>query len=230
MGTGGPQQARRRPSREHPWRAAERGAHPRPQPVIEAVQQLRPEGVVDDLCAGPHTYDRTVCRQVRETRRSRSSAASAAIPPCCCGGLEAWRWHTRSHFPRPIPDTQPFWDAAARTIAGPALRRLRRIPLDAAGVLPECYSWDFSWERLRESRFVYTFTVAHYVAVPSFVDDAPYVVAHVTIDGTDDRVRVISNVIDVPWEKVHVGMRVRVRFEDVTPGITLPKFAPLEQG
>ncbi len=34
--------------------------------VIEAVQQLRPEGVVDDLCEGPHTYDRTKCRQVRK--------------------------------------------------------------------------------------------------------------------------------------------------------------------
>jgi acetyl-CoA acetyltransferase len=34
--------------------------------VIEAVQQLRPGGVVDDLCHGPHTYDRTVCRQVHE--------------------------------------------------------------------------------------------------------------------------------------------------------------------
>jgi acetyl-CoA acetyltransferase len=33
--------------------------------VIEAVQQLRPEGVVDDLCRGPHTYDRSMCRQVR---------------------------------------------------------------------------------------------------------------------------------------------------------------------
>jgi acetyl-CoA acetyltransferase len=32
---------------------------------IEAVQQLRPEGVVDDLCAGPHTFDRATCRQVR---------------------------------------------------------------------------------------------------------------------------------------------------------------------
>jgi len=32
---------------------------------IEAVQQLRPEGVIDDLCDGPHTYDRGVCRQVR---------------------------------------------------------------------------------------------------------------------------------------------------------------------
>jgi acetyl-CoA acetyltransferase len=33
--------------------------------VIEAVQQLRPQGVVDDFCEGPHTYDRSVCRQVR---------------------------------------------------------------------------------------------------------------------------------------------------------------------
>lgn len=34
--------------------------------VVEAVQQLRPEGVVDDLCEGPHSYDRNVCRQVRD--------------------------------------------------------------------------------------------------------------------------------------------------------------------
>jgi acetyl-CoA acetyltransferase len=34
--------------------------------VVEAVQQLRPGGVVDDLCEGPHTYDRTTCRQVRD--------------------------------------------------------------------------------------------------------------------------------------------------------------------
>lgn len=34
--------------------------------VVEAVQQLRPEGVVDDLCEGAHTYDRATCRQVRK--------------------------------------------------------------------------------------------------------------------------------------------------------------------
>lgn len=33
--------------------------------VIEAVQQLRPGGVVDDLCEGTHDYDRTRCRQIR---------------------------------------------------------------------------------------------------------------------------------------------------------------------
>jgi acetyl-CoA acetyltransferase len=34
--------------------------------VIEAVQQLREGGVIDDLCEGSHTYDRRTCRQVRD--------------------------------------------------------------------------------------------------------------------------------------------------------------------
>jgi acetyl-CoA acetyltransferase len=34
--------------------------------VVEAVQQLRAGGVADDFCEGPHTYDRTICRQVRD--------------------------------------------------------------------------------------------------------------------------------------------------------------------
>jgi acetyl-CoA acetyltransferase len=36
--------------------------------VIEAVQQLRPQGVVDDFCEGPHRFDRSVCRQVRDPK------------------------------------------------------------------------------------------------------------------------------------------------------------------
>lgn len=37
--------------------------------VIEAVQQLRPGGVVDDFCEGhDHDYDRAHCRQVRDAK------------------------------------------------------------------------------------------------------------------------------------------------------------------
>lgn len=36
--------------------------------VVEAVQQLRPGGVIDDGCAGEHDYQREHCRQVREPR------------------------------------------------------------------------------------------------------------------------------------------------------------------
>lgn len=34
--------------------------------VVEAVQQLRAEGVRDDFCTGGHDYDRRHCRQVRD--------------------------------------------------------------------------------------------------------------------------------------------------------------------
>lgn len=36
--------------------------------VVEAVQQLRKGGVVDDYCTGAHDYDRSHCRQVRDAR------------------------------------------------------------------------------------------------------------------------------------------------------------------
>lgn len=34
--------------------------------VLEAVQQLRPGGVVDDLCPGEHDFVRSTCRQLRD--------------------------------------------------------------------------------------------------------------------------------------------------------------------
>jgi acetyl-CoA acetyltransferase len=36
--------------------------------IIEAVQQLRPDGVIDDLCTGEHDYNRSRCRQVRDPK------------------------------------------------------------------------------------------------------------------------------------------------------------------
>ena len=55
----------------------------------------------------------------------------------------------------------------------------------------------------------------------------PYVIAHIAIDGTNERVRLVSNVIDCPWQEVRVGMPVRVVFDDVTAEVTLAKFRPV---
>jgi hypothetical protein len=37
----------------------------------------------------------------------------------------------------------------------------------------------------------------------------------------------LSNVIDIPWEDVRVGMRVEVAFDDSTEGVSLPLFRPM---
>ncbi len=74
---------------------------------------------------------------------------------------------------------------------------------------------------------VYSHVVVHHVTVPAFADDALYVIAHVTLDGTDGEVRMTTNILDCPWEEVRVGMTVTIVFDDVTPEFTLPKFRPL---
>ncbi len=75
---------------------------------------------------------------------------------------------------------------------------------------------------------VYSYVVVHYSAVPVFAAEMPYVVARITLDGTDDEVRLTSNVIGCPPDDVKKGMRVAVIFEDSTPDVSLPKFRPID--
>ena len=44
----------------------------------------------------------------------------------------------------------------------------------------------------------------------------------------EERVRMISNLVDCPIEQVKIGMAVEVIFEDVTEELTLPKFRPVQ--
>ncbi len=137
-----------------------------------------------------------------------------------------------SEYAKPLPapnlDTKPFWDACKehklRAQRCTACGRFRWPP---RGVCPSCYCWGFEWATLVETGTVCSFVVVHYVSVPAFADDIPYVVAQITMDGTDNQVTLTSNVIDCPWETVKVGMAVRVVYDDVTAEYTLPKFRPI---
>ena len=131
--------------------------------------------------------------------------------------------------PLPIPDldSQPFWDRCkAHELAAQRCHDCGKFRWPPQAFCPHCYSWKFEWTELAETGTVYSFVVVHYVSIPAFQDDIPYVVAHITVDDTDDQVRLISNVIECPWQAVKVGMPVRVVFEDVTAEVTLPKFRP----
>jgi hypothetical protein len=57
----------------------------------------------------------------------------------------------------------------------------------------------------------------------AFDDGLPYVVAIVELE---EGVRMLSNVVGCPPERVTIGMPVSVTFDAVTPGTTLPRFVP----
>ena len=69
---------------------------------------------------------------------------------------------------------------------------------------------------------VQAFVVPHRAFSPAFASEVPYVVAHVALDGTDGQVVLVSNLADVDWQAVSVGMRVAVFFDQQG----LPKFRP----
>jgi hypothetical protein len=62
---------------------------------------------------------------------------------------------------------------------------------------------------------------------PAFSDAVPYTIAFVSLDEAPEDLLLLSNVIDIPWEDVRVGMRVEVAFDDSTEGVSLPLFRPM---
>ena len=133
----------------------------------------------------------------------------------------------RKPLPRPDVLTQPYWDGCK----GHELRAQRcsqcgRFRWPPSPLCPHCRSWDFAWVPLTGTGFVYSFVVVHHTRMPEFVDDLPFVIARVALDGTDGAVRLTSTIIDCPWESVRVAMPVQVVWDDVTPDVTLPKFRP----
>ena len=74
---------------------------------------------------------------------------------------------------------------------------------------------------------VYSFTVIRQIAgraaSQAFQNDIPYVVAWVDLD---EGPRMITNIIGCPVEKVSLGMKVSVVFEQASKDVWLPKFKP----
>lgn len=93
---------------------------------------------------------------------------------------------------------------------------------------PRCWSEDLEPRTASGLGTVHSFTVQRRPGTPAFRDQVPYVVALVDLD---EGVRVLADVTDCPVDEVHVGMAVRIWFDDVTDEVTLPRFrrAPQEE-
>jgi 3-oxo-4,17-pregnadiene-20-carboxyl-CoA hydratase alpha subunit len=70
---------------------------------------------------------------------------------------------------------------------------------------------------------LYTYAVHRRPAVPG--PDTPFVTAVVDLD---DGTRLLSNLVDVELEQVHIGMRLTLAITEVRPGLHLPLFRPAE--
>ncbi|WP_395361690.1 bifunctional MaoC family dehydratase N-terminal/OB-fold nucleic acid binding domain-containing protein [Streptomyces sp. YH02] len=124
--------------------------------------------------------------------------------------------------PRPVVnrDNAGFWEGVA------AHRLLIQRCGDCASLrlpwLPGCADCGSAeWDTVEASgaATVYSYVVMHHPPFPAF--DPPYAVGLVELA---EGVRMISNVVGVPYDKVRIGMPVRLEFLRVDEELELPVF------
>ncbi len=86
---------------------------------------------------------------------------------------------------------------------------------------PHCHSLRFGWAVMSGRGVVHSFTVVHHPVHPSLQSQVPYGVVLVELE---EGPRVISNMVDTPVDDIAIGLKVEAVFEEVAPGVKLPKF------
>ena len=128
-----------------------------------------------------------------------------------------------TRFEPPVSEVAaPFWEA---TRQGRLLLQwctaCERPVWYPREVCPACLGTTLEWRESQGCGVVYACTVEHKAQTPAL--EGPYVVALVDLD---EGVRLLSNVVGCPPDRVAVGDRVGVTWEPLSDGRRLPLFAP----
>lgn len=130
----------------------------------------------------------------------------------------------RFDLPSPDLESQPFWDAARD-------RKLLIQRCHACGeaifyprpFCPHCWSDRVEWIEASGRATLYTWSVVHRNDLPPFPERVPYVAAVVDLE---EGPRMLTNVVDCPFDELRVGMSLEVAFNPISDEFTLPVFRP----
>jgi uncharacterized OB-fold protein len=133
-----------------------------------------------------------------------------------------------SEYLKPLPQidgpNRPFWDGAnsGRLMLQRCLDcGTWRFP--AARCCPSCRGERAEWQAASGRATLQSFCLFHKPYFDGFADEVPYNVIQVRLE---EGVQLFSNLVGVPNDRIAIGMKLQARFERVTDGVTLVKFAP----
>ncbi len=131
-------------------------------------------------------------------------------------------------MPPPLADatTLPWWQAAAEhRLVVQRCTSCQHTRLPPAPLCPECLEKSLVPEAVSGRATLVTWTENHQPWIPGF--DPPYLIAIVEIE-EQPGLRLTTNLINCPLERVEIGMQLQVLFEEREDGIYLPLFEPVE--
>ena len=125
------------------------------------------------------------------------------------------------YLPTPSKISQPFWDSCkAGAMQMQKCKACGVVAFYPVYVCPECASRELVWTLMSGKGTVHTFTVAE---KSSFEVEGAMIVALIELE---EGAMLTSNIVNVDPAKVHIGMPLKIRYEAVSPDITLPLFEP----
>ena len=126
--------------------------------------------------------------------------------------------------PVPSPETQPFWDGCARgELLLQQCKSCQTYWHPPAPLCPNCLSRDYEWTPASGKCTVYTYSVVHQAFRRVWEPLVPYVLAVVELA---EGPHLLTNVVEIAPEQVHIGMGVTLTFQSVSETMSLPLFRP----
>lgn len=132
--------------------------------------------------------------------------------------------NVRYDLPTPDADTVAFWEAAKEG-------RLLIKRCSDCGMFhyyprpfcPHCWSRKVEWYQASGQATLYSWSVIYQNDQPVFRDRVPYIAAIVDLA---EGPRMMTNVVGVPFDQLHVGMSLSLRFMPISDEYVVPVFGP----
>src|SRR5262249_10341466 len=126
--------------------------------------------------------------------------------------------------PKPDDASAELWAAARRhELVMQRCSGCGKLRYPPRPMCPACQSLACDWPKMSGRGVIYSFVVAHPPVLPAFADRVPLPIVLVALE-EDPTLRLIGNLIEPAGDRLRIGARVAVAFEEVAPEVTLPQW------
>ena len=131
---------------------------------------------------------------------------------------------------RPLPALEPRTEAFWKACRAGRLEFTRCIPCNflihpSRPICPQCRGRDLDVAAVSGRARLHSYTINHQAWFPG--QEVPYVIGLVELE-EQAGLRLMTNVIDCPLDRLRIGMPLRVVFENLSDDVALPLFEPAE--
>lgn len=125
-------------------------------------------------------------------------------------------------LPSITPLTLPFWDGTRQgKFLLPKCNCCNQYFFRPEVACTHCFATDWSWIEASGRATLYSYSVIHKAPARGFPTPSVFAVVEL-----EESPVMFSNLVECALDEIRIGMPLEVKFEEISPGIALPRFRP----